>query len=228
MGAWRDHIVTWWDVLVHPEYAGRLVLDRDKHPGFNRFLTIGIALLYLVYGLSMGLFRGYGPAIVSGLKLPFLYLLTLAVCFPAFYALNCLSGPRLRVHQCIRLLLIATSANAAALSSYAPFSFFFTVTTSRAGYGFLVLMHVVVFGASAIASVAVIVLIFRTTAAELKHRLRPLVVLTWVILYALVGTQMSWVLRPWIGSYSGPYTPLRPIGGSFIEAVWNLVMRMIH
>jgi len=225
MDGWLDHTVTWWDALIHPDRAARLVLEKEKRAGFNPFLATCIVLLYMLYGVSMGMFRGYWPALVSGLKLPFLYLFTLLICFPALYALNCTHGPRLKVLECLRLLLIATSANAAALASYAPFSLFFTLTTSRAGYSFLVLMHVVVFGASAIVSLAVIVLIFRATAAELGHRLRGQVVVPWGILYAFVGTQMSWVLRPWIGSWSGPYAPFRRLGGSFVEAVWHLVLR---
>ncbi|MBM3333399.1 hypothetical protein FJY63_01945 [Candidatus Sumerlaeota bacterium] len=223
MRIWIEYVALWWDALVHPDRAGRLVLDKRIGRGFDRFLVAGIAALYALYGLSMGLFRGYGPAAVSGLKLPFLYLLTLAVCLPAFYVLNCLWGSRLSVPECVRLLLVAVSSNAAALASYAPFSFFFTLTTSRGGYRFLVLMHVAVFALSAIASVGVIALIFRATAAQLGRHLRAGVVVQWAILYAFVGTQMSWVLRPWVGSWSGPYAPFRPIGGSFIESLYNLI-----
>jgi len=223
MKAWLNHTKTWWEALVSPECAGRLVLETSDRPGFNRFLVTGIILLYMFYGLSMGLFRGGVPAVVSGLKLPFLYLLTLIVCFPALYLSNCLHGPRLNLRQCSRLLLIAVSANAVALSSYAPFSVFFTLTTSRSGYGFLVLMHVVVFGLSGMASVVVISMIFRATAVAMGHRLGARFVMMWAILYAFVGTQMSWALRPWVGSWSGPYAPFRPLGGSFIEAVWRLL-----
>ena len=218
-----QHAATWWDALIHPEQAGRLVLEGRRLSAFDQSLAMGVAVLYGIYGLSMGLFLGVIPALISGLKLPLLYVFTLAVCFPAFYAINSLWGSRLDVRQCIRLLLVATSANAAALASYAPFSFFFTLTTSRQGYTFLVLMHVIVFGASAVASLAVIALVFRATAAHAGRRLQPHVVLAWGVLYAFVGTQMSWVLRPWVGSLSEPYAILRPIGGSFVEALWRLL-----
>ena len=216
-------LTDWWEALVHPDCAGRLVLETEARPGFSRFLVILIALLYALYGLSMGVFRGWAPGMVACAKLPFLFFLTLAVCFPAFYVLNCLYGPALRARQCLRLLLMAISANAAALASYALFSFFFTLTTSRHGYTFLVLMHVIVFGLSGVASLVVIALVFRATAATLGIRLRPLFVLAWGVLYAFVGTQMAWVLRPWIGSWTVPYQPFRPLGGSFLQAVWKLI-----
>jgi hypothetical protein len=196
----------------------------EKRPGFTRFLVLGITSLYLAYGFPMGLFRGAGPGIVSGLKLPFLYLFTVVICVPAFYVLNCLIGPRLSRTQCLRLLLMAVSVNAVALASYAPVALFFTLTTSPKGYGFLVLMHVGVFAVAGILSVIVISVIFRATAAELGHRIRPLMVIGWGFLYAFVGTQLSWVLRPWIGSLTIPYAPFRPIEGSFIESVTKLIL----
>lgn len=220
------HVSVWWDALVHPEKAGRLVLGRERLPGFTRFLVLGIAFLYLAYGFPMGLFRGAWPGIVSGLKLPFLYLFTIVICFPAFYALNCLAGPRLSRTQCLRLLLMAVSVNAVALASYAPIALFFTLTTSATGYGFLVLMHVGVFAVAGVLSLIVISVIFRATATELGHRIRPLMVIGWGFLYAFVGTQLSWVLRPWIGSLTIPYTPFRPIEGSFIESVTKLILAL--
>ncbi len=224
MKGWLE---TWWHSLTEREQAGKLVLGLEKPPGFTRALAITVTCLYALYGASMGLFRGTYPAIVSGLKLPFMYMLTLALCLPPLYVMNCLMGPRLTVTQCLRLLLLATSANAAALASYAPFSYFFTLTTSREGYGFLVLMHVAVFAASGIVSFVVISLIFRATANELQKKLRLLFLLSWGLLYGFVGTQTSWVLRPWIGSWNVDYAPLRPVSGSFVESVWNLVSGII-
>src|SRR5690606_24139508 len=106
-------------------------------------------------------------------------------------------------------------------ASYAPVSLFFTLTTSKTGYTFLVLMHVAAFAVSAVISLLVIGLVFRAVAAETGRPLRLWFVLSWGGVYAFVGTQMSWVLRPWIGAWGTPYAPLRPIGGSFIESVWK-------
>ncbi len=230
MRTWPQHIPVWWQALVYPARAGQLVLERDGPPGFDRFLTVGVAVLYAIYGLSMGLSRGYVPAAVSGLKLPFLYLFTLAVCFPPFYVLNALAGPRLTRRCCLRLLLIATSANAIALASYAPVSYFFTLTTTTtalSGYRFVVLMHVVVFAFAGMVSIAVIVVVFRATGAALGRAIRPSFLLTCALIYAFVGTQMSWVLRPWIGSWAVEYQPLRKLEGSFIEAVWRLISEIV-
>jgi hypothetical protein len=219
----KSLLAVWWEALVTPDVGARLVVEQGAAPGLLRFLTVVIALLYALYGAGMGLFRGAFPAVVSAAKLPMLNLLTLAVALPAFYVLNCLAGPRLGLRGVSRLLLLAVSANAAALASYAPVAWFFALTTGRAEYRFIVLMHVVVFAVSGILSILVIGVIFRATARRLGMHFRPAFLFGWAALYGIVGSQMSWVLRPWIGSYAGPYTVLRPIEGSFFESVFHLI-----
>lgn len=213
--------------MLQPAEAGRLILEDGGAPsGFTRFLALLTCALYGIYGTSMGLFLGIGPSLVSGLKLPFLYGFSLIVCYFSLYHLNALIGPRLTRRQTMQLLLFALSANAVALASYAPFSYFFTLTSSREAYQFLVLMHVVVFGAAGIISVIEVALIFRATARLRNVPLRPQFVLAWAVLYAFVGTQMAWVLRPWIGARDVEYQIIRPIEGSFIEAVWRLLQNL--
>ncbi len=41
----------------------------------------------------------------------------------------------------------------------------------------------------------------------------------WVIVFALVGAQMGWVLRPFVGSPNSPFTWLRPRDSNFFQAV---------
>ena len=43
----------------------------------------------------------------------------------------------------------------------------------------------------------------------------------WVIVFALVGAQMSWVLRPFIGSPTPPFEWFRERESNFFIAVWN-------
>lgn len=45
----------------------------------------------------------------------------------------------------------------------------------------------------------------------------------WVIVFALVGAQMSWVLRPFLGHPGGEFAWLRPRGGNFFEAVMRAI-----
>jgi hypothetical protein len=48
----------------------------------------------------------------------------------------------------------------------------------------------------------------------------------WVVVFGLVGAQMGWVLRPFIGSPKLPFQWFRPRESNFFEAVagafWNM------
>jgi hypothetical protein len=212
----------WWSGLLHPGEAGRLVLD-ERHPGWTLRLAALIAALYAVYGVSMGLFTSPRAGAVSGLKALLLLDLTQAVCFPAFYVINCRSGLAFSPGQCVRLLLMAASANAAALASYAPVSYFFTLTTSDRGYAFLVFMHVAVFAVAGLLSVGVVSLVFRAAAAGKGLRVGAATAWAWGVLYGVVGAEMSWSLRPWIGWPGEPYALFKGAKGSFLESMGRVI-----
>ena len=49
----------------------------------------------------------------------------------------------------------------------------------------------------------------------------------WVVLFGLVGAQMSWVLRPFVGSPDRPFSLLREREGSFFTAVFNALFSLL-
>lgn len=49
----------------------------------------------------------------------------------------------------------------------------------------------------------------------------------WLILYSLVGAQMGWVLRPFIGNPDMPFTWFRPREGNFFQAVLHSVQHLL-
>ncbi|AGA27728.1 hypothetical protein [Singulisphaera acidiphila] len=48
----------------------------------------------------------------------------------------------------------------------------------------------------------------------------------WVILFGLVGAQMSWVLRPFIGDPGRPFAWFRGRESNFFEAVWSALVSL--
>jgi len=48
----------------------------------------------------------------------------------------------------------------------------------------------------------------------------------WIIVFGLVGAQMSWVLRPFIGA-GREFALFRPRGGNFCEAVWRHLHQLL-
>jgi hypothetical protein len=49
----------------------------------------------------------------------------------------------------------------------------------------------------------------------------------WVVIYALVGAQMGWLLRPFIGSPDLPFAWFRPRSGNFFQAVASAVESLL-
>ena len=48
----------------------------------------------------------------------------------------------------------------------------------------------------------------------------------WVIVFGLVGAQMGWVLRPFIGDPDSAFMWFRPRDSNFLQAVWNAFLGM--
>jgi hypothetical protein len=58
-------------------------------------------------------------------------------------------------------------------------------------------------------------------ADQVLGRNEKMVFRCWVIVFGLVGAQMGWVLRPFIGSPTAPFQWFRPRSSNFFEAVWH-------
>lgn len=52
------------------------------------------------------------------------------------------------------------------------------------------------------------------------------VFLCWMVVFGLVGAQMAWVLRPFVGNPSLPFQWFRPRESSFFEAVWRAILSL--
>ncbi len=48
----------------------------------------------------------------------------------------------------------------------------------------------------------------------------------WVVVFALVGGQMGWVLRPFVGSPNSPFTWFRPRESNFFQAVFRTLQSL--
>jgi len=48
----------------------------------------------------------------------------------------------------------------------------------------------------------------------------------WLVVYGVVGAQMGWVLRPFIGSPDLPFTWFREREGNFLEGLFGALLRL--
>ena len=49
----------------------------------------------------------------------------------------------------------------------------------------------------------------------------------WVVIYMLVGTQMGWILRPFIGNPNTEFAWFRPREGAFFTAAWGALRHFL-
>lgn len=282
-----------------------------------RSIPVIIVLLAMTYGLCMGsysLFKEPSPNVVgadrvlqvlaSTVKVPLLFVLTLAVTFPSLYVFNALVGSRLSFTSLLRLLVASLAVNLAVLASLGPITAFFSVSTTS--YRFMQFFNVIVFGIAGLLGLMFLVQtlnrLSRATepirdeppqpreplaSAELplaeqvssdeaesiapadevsnadpgdsNDQLLPVVdqptsdvrtknnkdvgalerldghflsahVKTvfriWIVAFGLVGAQMGWVLRPFIGNPDQPFTWFRSRNSNFFEALLDIVQRL--
>src|SRR5947199_737224 len=71
-----------------------------------RYAVTTIVALSGFFGLVAGAYSGPAQAVSAGVKLPFLFFATFAVCFPAFFVVQVLVGSRLRLLQVVVTVVV--------------------------------------------------------------------------------------------------------------------------
>lgn len=159
----------------------------------------------------------------SAVKLPVLFLITLIICTPSLYFFNLLFGSRQTILQNIALIMTAVTTTAVLLVSLAPVTLFFL--TTGGDYEFFKLLNVAIFGVSGLMGVSFLRQGFAASVDASNpegRRARRALFLAWVVLYAFVGMQMAWTLRPFIGSPAREFELIRQNSTSnFYENVFD-------
>ncbi len=180
-----------------------------------RAMLISSILFLALYGAVLGSTHSLWQTLSSAVKLPLLFLTTLIICSPTLYFFNVLFGSNQSLTQNFALILTAITVTAVLLLSFAPIVVFFLLTTSN--YQFFKLLNVVIFAVCGIIGVIFLNQGMKIVSASGKDggSARRWVMWAWVIVYAFVGSQMAWTLRPFIGAPSMQFELFRQLGGNF-------------
>ncbi len=178
-----------------------------------------LVLLGAFYGAAAGAYAGPLQVLSSAIKLPLLFLGTLAICFPGFFVVQVLVGSRLRLAQVLALIAGALALCAIVLAAVVPIVLFFLLTA--ANYYFLELLHVViVLGAGLVGMFALHEgLAYACEKRGVYPRHAMTIMQVWAVLFAFVGVQMAWNLRPFVGDRGEPFQVFRRYEGNFYTAV---------
>jgi hypothetical protein len=213
------------DLRAAPDLAGRAIRFNRTNPTppytITRTEEFGPHCRVYVDGPPMVAEDPWMFALVSSLKVPALFLVTLLVCLPALYVLNVAMGWRLGFVPTAAVLVFAIAGTSVVLAVLAPIVIFFTVLTDH--YHFMMVLHVLIFalaGAYGVQTLGVGLNGLRQdiqpsqVGAEKPNRRRLIV--AWLLLYMFVGCQMAWSLRPWVGTpYIAEFEALRPASSNF-------------
>jgi len=194
-------------------------------------LVITSIISLMIYGFTVGLAKSPMQALSSAVKMPVLFLLTMAFCLPSlyFFSLTLLRTP-LSMIQVQTVVLVGISVTSFLLLGLSPISLFFVLTSSN--YPFFQLMAVGFVGVSALLGVYFLwrgMTLVEMGSQGLQNQLSKRILMFWFILYAFVGTQMTWRLSPFIGRPEDPFFLLRPSRDNFyvdviraVEAALNI------
>ena len=191
--------------------------------------VILIAILCFSYGLVMGSYNSLQQALLTGIKIWMLLSLTLIICFPSFYIVQLILGSKIKVKQLLILLLSGLVVVSTVMVAFAPIVLFFQLSSSN--YQFLQLLHVFVFMFSGFYGMKIVLEALNRVFES--NQVYPKIGLTvfkiWVVIFAFVGMQLSWNLRPFIGSKDLPFELFRKeTRGNFYTAVFGAMGQLLN
>ena len=177
-------------------------------------LCLAMAACAALYGAVLGLWHGPRLALYDAVKLPLVLLLTSALTVGFAWTAAAVLGLPLRFGQVAVLTFLALTVGSLLLASLAPVAAFFNLSApaptpeARIAHNLLYLLHTAFVGACGLAgTVALWRAMHRLDAPERTLRT---VYIAWVAAFALVGGEVAWVLRPFVGSVYMPVRFLRP------------------
>jgi hypothetical protein len=125
----RDSI---WRQIGEERDLGKLTLQ----------MLASSVLALACYGAVLGASHSPAQAGLSALKLPLLFLMTLAICLPTLYLFNLVFGARLQVRQALALVMVTITVSAVLSLAFAPISLFFLLTAFS--YSFYKILNVAI------------------------------------------------------------------------------------
>lgn len=212
--------------------------------GWVRRWSVSRMLLYVAvifvgagcYGAAMGSWRAPLQALYTGIKFPLVILLTTLGNGLLNGMLAPLLGLNIRFRQSLLVIFMSFTIAAAILGSFSPLILFMVwnappVTTEpgmvSAAYSFMQLAAVVVIAFAGVMAHVRLLPVLRQLSGSSSVALK--VLFAWLGGNLLLGSQLCWNLRPFIGNPDIPVEFLTRYAfeGNFFEAVFKAVQHLL-
>lgn len=231
--------------------GGRVDVPVRRLLALALLLAAGYGVCLGAYGLFRSADGAWLQAAAGAGKVPLLFALTLVVTFPSLYVFSALQRLPIGFASMLRLMLLAVLVHVAVAASLGPVFAFFAASTDS--YPFLLLLNVAFFAIGGVLGYAVL-----RRAAEALHPNAPppspaatdaavaqgaaarspikdtangrarRALGVWYVVYAVVGAQMSWLLRPFVGAPGEPFALFREREGSWLTGVLDNVAALFR
>ncbi len=222
-GPWRIFAMSEWIMRDRASFFDEVRQQRDLTQKLRGMVASSIIYLAL-YGIVMGISNSWQQALMSAIKLPVMFLVTLLICLPTLYFFNLLYGSQLTFAQTTALMMAAVTITAALTLAFASIVLFFWLTVPD--YEFFMVLNVGVLGITGWWGLAFL--------REGMHYVQPVqsertgrILAMWIAIYAFVGTQMGWALRPFFGYPGAPFEIVRRMQGTFYTGLFHNVTRLL-
>ena len=204
-----------------------------------RRITLCLATILVgagLYGAAMGYWRSPQQACYVAIKFPLIILLTTIGNALLNAMLAPLLGLNLRFRQSLLAVLMSFTIASAILGSFSPLIAFMVWNSPPMGsspsaaqaYAVIQLTHVLVIAFAGVTANLRLMQLLRTFSGQARIARR--VLFAWLIGNLFLGSQLSWILRPFIGSPGLPVQFLRPnaFHGNFYETVFNSLLQILN
>jgi hypothetical protein len=202
----------------------------------TRQLVLHFAMIVIgagLYGAAMGWWRAPEQALYVAIKFPLIILLTTLGNALLNAMLAPLLGLNIPFRQSFTTILMSFAIASAILGSFSPLIAFMTwnspsIQSAQVSgiYSSIMLTHVAVI---AFAGIAANVRLRNLLCAMGGPRVGNRVLFAWLALNLFLGSQLSWICRPFIGAPGLPLQFLRdhPLAGNFYEAVFRSFIHLL-
>ena len=186
-----------------------------------------------LYGAAMGYWRDPLQALFVAVKFPLIILLTTLGNGLLNGMLAPLLGLNLGFRQCLQSVLMSHTITAAILGAFSPVVFFMIWNAppmsahDRTGYDVIMLSHVLVIAFAGMAGNLRLSQLLQRVSGSVGISRR--VLFAWLAGNLLLGSQLSWILRPFIGAPDLPVEFLRKeaFNGNFFETIFHAIHQLI-
>lgn len=215
-------------ILRNPKGAIARCVDDTSRSMIATLAALNFGML-AVYGAIVGLQGSAVQAGMSAIKLPILFILTMAICFPAMHVLSLLLGGKHTLKQLISLFLVALTGTSVIMLGFAPITLFFLVTSGE--YEFYILLNTAIVAVSAVFGMRLLARGMEYLASQEESNgvaARKQLFKVWLVLYAFVGCQLCWTMRPFVGDPKQPTVTFRKDKTNFYSNLGRLIVKQFR